>query len=75
MKQQQLTQQHLKRHPEKLARFDKVRILSNEWGAWWRPNGCGYTDDPEQAGIYDAKDAWERVRHCGPKKRIVLVAV
>lgn len=74
MKQNQLTQQYLKRHPEKLARFDKVRIWSKQWMAWWRPNGSGYTDDKAQAGIFDAEDAWRRVRHCGPEKRIVLIA-
>lgn len=74
MKQMQLTQQHLARHPEKLGRFDKVRIRSKEWGAWWRENGCGYTTEITSAGIYEAKDAWSYVSHCGPEKRIVLVA-
>jgi hypothetical protein len=75
MKQKQLTQQHLKRHPEKMERFNKVRIFSAEWSAWWRPKGCGYTTDKDQAGIYDAMDAWDYIKHCGPEKKILLVGV
>ncbi len=70
-----LTQQHLCKHPEKLKRFNKVRIWSNEWRMWWRPKGNGYTDDVDQAGIYPADDAWQRVSGCGPEKKIVLYSV
>lgn len=71
--QNSLTQQHLKRHPEKLERFGKVRIWSKEWSLWWRPEGCGYTGRLEDAGIYDAQEAWKYVSHCGPDKGIVLI--
>lgn len=73
--QKHLTQQHLQRHPEKIARFNKVRIWSGEWRAWWRPNGAGYTDQREMAGVYEAEDALNRVFGCGPEKKIVLEAV
>ncbi|WP_306168800.1 hypothetical protein [Halomonas sp. MMSF_3323] len=69
-----LTQQHLKKHPEKLGRFDQVRIWSGEWHMWWRPAGRGYTGDEAEAGVYEPKDAWEYVSHCGPEKKIILVA-
>lgn len=34
-----------------------VKIYSNEHGAWWRPNYCGYTNDITKAGIFDYEDA------------------
>lgn len=71
--QEQLTQQHLLRHPEKLNRFDKVRIWSSEWEMWWRAGGYGYTPNLEEAGTFEAKEAWRHVAHCGPEKGIVLV--
>lgn len=73
--QNQLTLQHLLRHPEKLARFEKVRIWSGEWKQWWMPNGQSYSPNIEDAGIYDVEDAFKRTRHCGPEKKIKLVAV
>ncbi|MCA0973452.1 hypothetical protein LCL99_03100 [Halomonas denitrificans] len=69
-----LTQQHIKKHPEKLVRFDRVRIWSGEWHMWWRCSAQGYTADMDEAGVFDAYDAWERVAHCGPEKKISLVA-
>ncbi|MCP4493157.1 MAG: hypothetical protein GY820_38535 [Gammaproteobacteria bacterium] len=69
-----LTQQHIKRHSEKMKRFDKVMIWSNQWGAWWRQSG-GYTDDIEQAGVFEIADAWKRSGHCGPEKRITYQEV
>lgn len=75
MKAKSLTQQHLLRHPQKLERFDKVIIWSNEHRAWWRPNGRGYTTVKSEAGIYNIGDAWNRVSGCGPEKRIVLQSV
>lgn len=74
-KQNRLTQQHLLKHPEKINRFNKVRIWSNEWKQWWKPKAQGYSPDIKDAGIYDAKDAFRRVRHCGPEKKIVLIGL
>jgi hypothetical protein len=70
-----LTQQHLKRHPEKLDRFDKVRIWSGEHHYWWRPEGRGYTGKLGEAGVYSVEDAWDYVKHCGTEKRIKLVGL
>lgn len=35
----------------------KFLIWSNEHGAWWRPNSCGYTKDQSDAGQYDLQEA------------------
>jgi len=48
-------------------------IFSNEWGAYWREKGSGYTANKKEAGSYTFKKAFERVRHCGPEKKIELV--
>ena len=53
----------------------KVRIWTAQWGAWWRPDSSGYTDDIKQAGIYTFEDAWRRSHHCGPEKRIIYEVV
>jgi hypothetical protein len=49
---------------------DLVRIYSDEHGAYWRPNGSGYTIRVNAAGIYTLADATARTAHCGPEKRI-----
>lgn len=33
-----------------------VKIYSNEHGAWWAPNYCGYTNS-KKAGIFDYEEA------------------
>lgn len=48
----------------------KVRIHSGQWEQYWGVNGAGYTNNPDHIGIYDIKDAWRRVSHCGIEKRI-----
>jgi len=48
----------------------KVRIWSYEHGAWWNPDGAGYTSDATEAGQYEFEDAFSRTRHCGPEKGI-----
>ena len=47
-----------------------VRIWSREHGAYWRPNGNGYTQNPAWAGTWPLSSAWRATRHCGPEKRI-----
>lgn len=49
-----------------------VFIWSEEHRAYWRPDGCGYTNRISQAGVYTRDDAEARTGHCGPEKRIEL---
>ncbi len=48
----------------------KVRIHSGQWGQYWGKDYSGYTNNPENIGIYDIEDAWNSVSHCGIEKRI-----
>lgn len=75
MKDMTLTQQHIKKYPEKLSRFTQVNIWSKQWQLWWRDNGAGYTPNRREAGIYDIQDAWKHVSHCGPEKGIILYEI
>ena len=47
-------------------------IWSGEYGAYWRPKACGYTNDVDQAGIWPYAEAERMTRHCGPEKLIQL---
>lgn len=38
-------------------------IWSEEHGAWWRPNRCGYTTSMKRAGRYDGLSAEDIVRN------------
>ena len=73
MRRDSLTQWHLRKHPEKISRFDKVVIWSGEHRLYWRPNCRGYTNDILEAGVYDARDALANTIHCDPSKKIVLI--
>lgn len=48
----------------------QVRIWSNQWCAYWRAGGAGYTTDEAQAGVFSFEDAYQRTKHCGPDKMI-----
>jgi hypothetical protein len=64
--------ERLKRWPSLMAhwRGRMVFIYSNEHDAYWQPEGCGYTSDGLEAGVFTFEDAWRRTNHCGPEKRI-----
>ena len=51
---------------------DRVRIYSAQHGAYWCPDGHGYTTDPEQAWITTREEAEHATGHCGPEKMIEL---
>lgn len=47
-----------------------VRIWSDEWQSYWRANGCGYTTDVSEAGIYTFDEAVKFSGHCSHEKGI-----
>ena len=49
-----------------------VRIWSREHRAYWRPDACGYTENPCEAWHIDFPTAYDAVKHCGPEKQIVF---
>lgn len=51
----------------------KVRIYSGEHALYWRAEGAGYTQNRKEAGLYEFEDAWDRVSHCGPEKKIRFI--
>jgi hypothetical protein len=75
MKAERITLQYLKRNPERKKDFAGrlISIWSNEWRAWWRPNGFGYTVCRSEAGVFSFEHAWEISSHAGPEKKLVYV--
>ena len=69
-KMDSLTLEHVKKFPDKIKRFKSVHIWSDQWSAWWRDGGSGYTDDI-QAGIFTPEEAYGITCHCGKEKRII----
>ena len=49
----------------------KVHIWTDEHCGWWRQKAQGYTENLDEAGVYDFADAYKRTKHCGPEKRII----
>lgn len=37
------------------------RLWSNKHDMWWRPDDRGYTNNPDDAGLYSRDEALERV--------------
>lgn len=64
------TLERVKRWPQLLKRFSKVRIYSAEHMAYWRGTGQGYTLDKSESALWDFEDAFKRTNHCCPQKRI-----
>lgn len=72
--------QGIKLHPGPLGGIDgafmaacaqlPVLIWSGEHGAYWRPNSCGYTTLPAEAGRWTLAEAYFQTKHCGPEKSI-----
>lgn len=66
---------HYQRNPDRLPLGVRVRIWSAEHGAYWRPDGGGYTIHAAAAGTWVSQDAFACTRHCGPEKQIWFVFV
>lgn len=75
MRRRRLSVNHLKKNPDKLSLFKRVMIWSEQWKAWWRNDGKGYTDHMDQAWVTPIYEAWDNVKHVGPEKRIYIVEV
>ena len=41
----------------------KVYIYNGKYGAYWRENRCGYTEERSQAGIYNIEEAWSCIQN------------
>ena len=56
----------------------KYRIWSNEHNAWWKDNFCGYTQNIEDAGVYELdqiKKNYSYLIKATPKNKDFLVPV
>lgn len=70
----------MKRYSQKQVAYPKevdfagrvARIWSGEHGAWYRPDGHGYTADFADAGVFGAIEAQQIIQGLGPEKRISL---
>jgi hypothetical protein len=56
-----------------LVNANMVYIYSAQHGAYWLPNGHGYTNDKSEAWITTREEALARTGHCGPEKMIELL--
>lgn len=48
----------------------RVHIWSGEWQCYWRAEGCGYTTDVRDAGVYTFDEAVKFSGHCSHEKQI-----
>jgi len=64
----------IKRWPNLINRFEKVRIFSAEHGYYWRGDGNGYTSNPEESSVKTMAEAYEQTKHCGKEKGIQYIA-
>lgn len=54
----------------RINKDEKVFIWSGYHNSYWKPKGEGYIKDINHAGIFEIKDAWERVKHVDASKKI-----
>ncbi len=47
-----------------------VMIYSGDRRLYWRPRAHGYTEDPEEAGVYSLAKAYELTKRFHPEFRI-----
>jgi len=68
------TLERIKRWPNLVKRFPRVRIYSAQWGAFWKGSGNGYTGNASESDVLDIGHAVARTNHCGPEKQIQFVS-
>jgi hypothetical protein len=69
------TLERLKRWPKLKKRFQRVKIYSAEWGAYWRGAGQGYTQNPIESETLDINVAFKMTRGCRSEKKIQFIGV
>jgi len=67
------TLERIKRWPQLIGRFPRVRIYSAEHDAYWRRYGQGYTVEKGESAVWDCMDAFRKTMHCDPIKGIQFV--